>query len=818
MSFPGKFDAVDGWSSHLGGAISVGGVSSPSGAIIVPDAHLLFTGDFKRTGVDLIISKDDRELLVADYFKGEKRAALASPDGAQLSGDVVSALTGHVQVAQADGSASVSKVIGHVSKLTGTATATRNGVSIILNNGDNVEKGDVVQAGSNSTLGITFIDGTVFGLSANARMVLNEMIYEANGSNNSTLLSLVQGTISFVAGATAKQGGMKIDTPAATMGIRGTAVLVEIDFEVPGGGTTPVARFQVLVEPDGTTGSYILFDKITLTPLATVSQAGTQTSISGGVVSFLASAPLSPDAQRIISDVFALRFTDNLNPNPKTTTALTNTINPESGTPIRLSDGSYVIPTLLVLNLGTSPSFSSNNPTDSLQHIDLPPEVVTTNASDSERAGVTGSSSIDTLSGTIRFADINRGNLPTVQARFDSFSYHNARHDDVTATLTAQQRAVIETLDVPLVVVPDAGNNNNGSATWTYSVAASAFDFLAAGETVTLTYMAQVDTNYPPYNTVVLRPFTITITGTNDVPTIAATSAVFTELSGGGATVGHASGTITFADVDLTDNPAVSTAFRSFTYVNSDGNNVTSTLTSGQLAAIAAVEASLTLTPSAGNANQGSITWSYDVADNRFGFLSAGETLTLTYAASVDDGHGGVTTTLFTVTILGSGDPPHFITELPGQTGDTFDLAIVTGTVAFTGADLNVLESAINTVASATWSGGNQLPNGLLDTLESSLTTAVTSSVDFTFSATDNTFDFLGEGETLTIIYDVTVTDDGGLSSTRSVTIIVTGTNDIPTITAELTDAIGAVTEDVANPFLSDTGTIAFNDVDLIDV
>ena len=121
----------------------------------------------------------------------------------------------------------------------GTATAIRNGVSIILNQGDNVEKGDVVQSGSDSTLGITFIDGTVFGLSSNARMVLNEMVYDPNGSNNSSLISLVAGTISFVAGETAKHGDMKVDTPVATMGIRGTAVLVEIDFEVPGQSGAP---------------------------------------------------------------------------------------------------------------------------------------------------------------------------------------------------------------------------------------------------------------------------------------------------------------------------------------------------------------------------------------------------------------------------------------------------------------------------------------------------------------------------------------------------------------------------------------------------
>ena len=111
--------------------------------------------------------------------------------------------------------------------------------------GDNVHKGDVLQSGSDSSLGITFIDGTVFDFSSNARMVLNEMIYNPNGSKNSSLLTLVQGTISFVAGATAKNGDMKVDTPTATMGIRGTAVLVEIDFDIPQRGVAPPVSFRI---------------------------------------------------------------------------------------------------------------------------------------------------------------------------------------------------------------------------------------------------------------------------------------------------------------------------------------------------------------------------------------------------------------------------------------------------------------------------------------------------------------------------------------------------------------------------------------------
>ena len=329
MNYSGKFDAsfpADGLGQHAQGHVETfthHATHAPSDAIIVQDAQLLFNGDYKRSGVDLILSRDHQELVLQDYFKGEKRAPLSSPDGAHLTGDIVSALTGYQQFAQADGSASAGHVIGHVTKLVGTATIIRNGVSIILNNGDNVEKGDVVQSGSNSTLGITFIDGAVFGLSSNARMVLNEMVYDPNGSNNSSLLSLVAGTITFVAGETAKHGDMKVDTPVATMGIRGTAVAAQIHFKLPGGLDLPPGPLpddlskllaevdlQVLVEPDGTSGSFFAFEKHTSTKIAEINTPGQQFTItSEGAVS-ITNAPLPPDLQKLITDVFSLKFTD----------------------------------------------------------------------------------------------------------------------------------------------------------------------------------------------------------------------------------------------------------------------------------------------------------------------------------------------------------------------------------------------------------------------------------------------------------------------------------------------------------------------------
>jgi len=524
LNYSGKIDAkgppINGLGAYSGGHAhveTIDAAQAPSDAIIVPDAQLLFHGDFKRSGVDLVLSGADRELVLHDYFKGEKRAALSSPDGAHLTGDLVNALAGHVEYAQADGSASAHQVIGHVTKLVGTAAAIRNGVSIILNNGDNVENGDVVTSGSDSKLGITFIDGTVFGLSSNARMVLNEMVYDPNGSNNSSLLSLVAGTITFVAGETAKHGDMKVDTPVATMGIRGTAVLVEIDFTVPGQGA-PDARFQVLVEPDGTTGSYILFDKTTLTPLAVVNQAGLQINISNGIMSQTLT-PLSPEIQQLINDVFSLKFTDSSN--TKSLQNFTDTITPQALSPIKLASGDAATPVVLFTNAPTNPSPSpfagppTFVPPNLNPHIDQPPTVVVSgNATLTAHSGTSQSTGVDSVSGTIRFADINAGDLPTVSANFVSLNLLDAQHNNITATLTSQQIAAIA---AQLVVTPSPGNNNNGLATWTYSAADTAFNFLTAGETLTLTYDAVVNNNFPAFDQVTTVPFTITINATSSV-------------------------------------------------------------------------------------------------------------------------------------------------------------------------------------------------------------------------------------------------------------------------------------------------------------
>jgi hypothetical protein len=144
-----------------------------------------------------------------------------------------------------------SKPIGKIVVATGSVTIERASAVVVQAStasqagqakvGDLVYQGDVVATGADGRVGINFTDGTSFNLSSNARMALNEFVYDPNGKSNSTLFNLTKGTFTFVAGKVAKTGDMKIDTPVATMGVRGTTPHVEISDD----GTV---KFSTLIE------------------------------------------------------------------------------------------------------------------------------------------------------------------------------------------------------------------------------------------------------------------------------------------------------------------------------------------------------------------------------------------------------------------------------------------------------------------------------------------------------------------------------------------------------------------------------------------
>jgi hypothetical protein len=245
--------------------------------ITIPDA-LLF-GEFKRLGDNLkITGEDGKSVLVLDYFQTDRPAALMAPSGASLSGETVAVLAGPRAAGQyaqagAPAASAAQSQIGAVDKVTGSITVMRGGVSVALNNGDQILKGDVILTGTNSSVTIIMVDGTALNLSASTRMAMNEFSFDANSTNNVSLLSLVQGSFAAIAGQIAPTGGLMIETPVATMGIRGTHVAAgcaasNCNFVAAEGGYD-------LIHVNPSTGQQTIIGRVTVATAASVNASTT---------------------------------------------------------------------------------------------------------------------------------------------------------------------------------------------------------------------------------------------------------------------------------------------------------------------------------------------------------------------------------------------------------------------------------------------------------------------------------------------------------------------------------------------------------------
>ena len=164
----------------------------------------------------------------------------------------------------------------------------------------------------------------------------------------------------------------------------------------------------------------------------------------------------------------------------------------------------------------------------------------------------------------------------------------------------------------------------------------SDFDHLAAGETATvvLSYTAKDEHGASSGSTV-----TVTVTGTNDAPTIdvGATSVTgsVSELPDGdpaeNSAVHNASGSVAFDDLDLSDTHSAS--------ASPQGSGYLGTFTLGSVDQIG-----------------DSVGWNFNVSDGALDGLAAGEVLTQVYTITVSDGNGGTTSQDVTITITGADD------------------------------------------------------------------------------------------------------------------------------------------------------------------
>jgi VCBS repeat-containing protein len=822
-------------------------VEPDSVVVTIPDAHFLFTADFKRKGPDLVLTGEDgRKVLVTDYFRHEKQPDLVSSEGALLSANLVEILAGsrapgqYAQDGQA-GAAAAPAPIGRVETLTGSASAVRNGVAIELNVGDLIFQGDVVQTRTDSTLAIAFSDGSAFTLNENARMVLNEFVYDPNSTMNSAVINLVQGTVSFIAAQVAKTGNMRVETPTATMGIRGTFVTVSVS-SVDG---HTVASLGMETDSSGRqySGAFSLTNRITgnqvtvsdvasmysVSPAGSISESAKPPAIAAiEAATFQALVPVIAAAANFGPTGPAQGPTQGQNQNDQSSQSTSSTGSQSSGSGGSSGSSAPTTPDKVTVPLTTTTTTTTDQTaasqtnttgttttttgtvvtqtTDNTPHVT--PAGTVTNVSDTE----TASSQLGSFNIMSQVSVANPGS-PTAYAGGSA----------ALVSATASGGVPPAFINAPFLsslvsIAPDGTVHYDNSK----------FSFLAAGQSLSYTINFDVQSGSDTLH----LSLTFTVTGINEAPTITfragdAASATITDDTH--ATTLSTTGTLSFKDADASDGHLVSVALKS-------GHSI-GTFVAGVIADTTGADTTDARTA-------GDIGWIFAPNKAQAQALAAGETDTEVYTITLSDGHGGTTSQDVAVTVVGVNDAPTIVAGSTTATGVITEDAhasgheTASGTIAFKDVDLNDTHTVSASGPSFVWkSADNQVltlsPSQIaeLTSLDHSSLTLVkadstgtgTGSVAWMFNVADSAIDFLAQGETLSVIYNVTVTDNNGATTTQPLMLTVagTGTNDAPVIIAESTTATGTITElaDTTASSAPDSvsGTIAFQDVDLND-
>ncbi|MBH9553330.1 beta strand repeat-containing protein, partial [Inhella gelatinilytica] len=266
-------------------------------------------------------------------------------------------------------------------------------------------------------------------------------------------------------------------------------------------------------------------------------------------------------------------------------------------------------------------------------------------------AGLTAS---DTL--TVRDADDIDTVTNAVTAVVASGTYAGGS-TPVNATLLAMMSVNAGPLNA------DSADLNN--ITWSFNSGAEAFNFLAAGETLVLTYTITSTDNNGDSDT---QDVVVTITGSNDAPDI-------TVQAGGTVDAASASLTETNAGLTATDTLTVRDADDSNTVTNSVTAVVASgTYAGGSTPVNATLLAMMGVNAGPVNADAAdlnNITWTFNSGAEAFNFLPVGQTLVLTYTITSTDGTASDTQDVV-VTITGTNDAP--VVTFDGSTAAGFTI------------------------------------------------------------------------------------------------------------------------------------------------
>ncbi|MFZ4800739.1 MAG: VCBS domain-containing protein [Chlorobium sp.] len=489
---------------------------------------------------------------------------------------------------------------------------------------------------------------------------------------------------------------------------------------------------------------------------------------------------------------------------------------PDSFT-VHVTDGSLTTSTPVVFRI-----IGSN---DSPTLVSPPPVNVT---------GLITEGSVLTSSGSFAFLDPDSLDRPA-DLPIPGFSVTALKSNGTTPlSLTTAQLGIIKNA---FALTAAAGNSNNGTINWNYTTTENNINFLALGETVHAVFSVTVDDRRGGQ---VVQQVAVDILGTNDAPEITpghVSGVIVSNATPSGATLTD-SGSFTFADVDLTDRPTASVTVRPTPLSLLDANGgFVRYLTPAEVTALTN-PAVFSIVPSGTNTNNGTVNWSYNISDNALSFMNRGEHVAATFTISLNDLHGGIATQGIVLNL--SKNAPVVVTPIDVSANLIEGSSTISHSGSFAFTVNNPTDDPVVTLLptgrwDATLQDGSTLNSAtagpMVDLIGSTLQRVFSFSqpsgtgnnrlVTWGFTPTESNINFLAAGERINATATLKVDDGFGGVATQDVTIVLTGTNDAPTLTLASTTASGSFSEQAGHTDSpapdSVNGSIAFADVDLTD-
>ncbi len=199
----------------------------------LPDVSYVEDASMVRDGADLVLDTSHGTVVLEDYFSSAHAPNLFSPEGKMLTPDLVdSFIKGGDEYADAVISMNDVSPVGAVHEVKGDATITRVDGSVEhVEVGTPVYQGDVVETDQDGALNIMFIDETTFAVSEDARLAIDEYVFDPATQSGTTNFSVLKGVFVFTSGLIGRDDpdDVMIETPSGSIGIRGTIIAGNVD-------------------------------------------------------------------------------------------------------------------------------------------------------------------------------------------------------------------------------------------------------------------------------------------------------------------------------------------------------------------------------------------------------------------------------------------------------------------------------------------------------------------------------------------------------------------------------------------------------------